>query len=437
MERPYRTEVPVDRNGPSQHISPILLRDLCQCAACRDPSTRQKLFSTADIPSSIRDASLVQDEHGIRVTWVNDIPGYPDDHTTSISHELLTRIRETGIPTAPAHSYTPGPQVTWDAAGYSRLQDIDYEAYMEDDPTLFRALQQLHSHGLLFLSNVPGDEKSVKRLAKRIGPLKNTFYGKTWDVRSVPDSKNVAYTSQDLGFHMDLLYMHQPPHVQLLHCIRSSSSGGASLFTDSYKAATDMFDTEPDNFLALSSVSMNFHYDHAPTQLYHQSRTVFELVPLRFGALTFHNLRSFKRFYEEGQRGNAMANIGEDPRPRGALRIMDYLAAVNWSPPFQAPLSLLHPTIESGQAGDGVLSGKMDRWHRAAQVFSKLIHRPEGIYERMMKPGQCVIFDNRRVLHARRAFDAGDAGKERWLRGAYLDKDPYLSRLRTLHTQLR
>jgi alpha-ketoglutarate-dependent taurine dioxygenase len=49
-----------------------------------------------------------------------------------------------------------------------------------------------------------------------------------------------------------------------------------------------------------------------------------------------------------------------------------------------------------------------------------------------MLPGECVIFDNRRVLHARKAFEVGDAGKERWLRGTYLDWDPYWSKMRVL-----
>jgi gamma-butyrobetaine dioxygenase len=71
-------------------------------------------------------------------------------------------------------------------------------------------------------------------------------------------------------------------------------------------------------------------------------------------------------------------------------------------------------------------------WHNAAKKFNDIIHREENIHERMMKPGECVIFDNRRVLHARKAFEVADAGKERWLRGAYLDKDPFMSKLRVL-----
>lgn len=41
-----------------------------------------------------------------------------------------------------------------------------------------------------------------------------------------------------------------------------------------------------------------------------------------------------------------------------------------------------------------------------------------------------MIFDNRRVLHARRAFDASKG--ERWLKGAYVDDDVFFSKLRVL-----
>src|SRR6201999_1481851 len=99
----------------------------------------------------------------------------------------------------------------------------------------------------------------------------------------------------------------------------------------------------------------------------------------------------------------------------------DYLQAVNWSPPFQAPFAAHSVRKQTKSLPLEMVGQKFESWRAAAQIFSSLIHRPNGIYERLMKPGECVIFDNRRVLHARKAFEVGDAGKERWLRGAYLD----------------
>ncbi|KAK5174351.1 uncharacterized protein LTR77_001431 [Saxophila tyrrhenica] len=360
--------------------------------------------------STLPPKSVWRDGDVIKIQWLDDAPNYPGNHTTSLSIATLRSLLKHGnANTWP--SYAPSPRKAWEAEEYAQFSDFDYEAYMNDDQVLSQALTQLHTHGLLFVSNVPESETSVSTIGERIGPIKNTFYGYTWDVRSVPKAKNVAYTSQDLGFHMDLLYMEQPPQIQLLHCIRSSSSGGASLFTDSYKAAADLLAADVDTFKTLVDVEASFHYNHPDSNLYHQSRPVFEVLEKDYR-------QTFRALYND--------------KP---VNILDYLTAVNWSPPFQAPFAVKprHRQQQSKTEVLGPLNSRVADWHKAAQQFNALVHRPSGIYERLMKPGECVIFDNRRVLHARKAFEAGDAGKERWLRGAYLDKDPYLSKMRVLH----
>lgn len=52
------------------------------------------------------------------------------------------------------------------------------------------------------------------------------------------------------------------------------------------------------------------------------------------------------------------------------------------------------------------------------------------MYEHRLAEGELVIFDNRRVAHARTAFEAGIG--ERWLKGAYVDGDVWVSRWRGL-----
>ncbi|KAK5129266.1 hypothetical protein LTR08_003645 [Meristemomyces frigidus] len=405
----------------------MLLRDSCCCPLCVDPSTKQKLFSTTDIPATIGGtASSSDDEEFCTLRWTDDVPGFPDDHVTTLPKDMLREFVTTGGPVA---SPKPSERVTWSPDRFRRdVQDVEYEAYMSDDSVLHQALQKLHTHGLLFLTNVPESESSVSAVAERIGPLKNTFYGSTWDVRSVPQAKNVAYTSQDLAYHMDLLYMKQPPHLQFLHCIRSSSAGGASLFTDSLRAASDLFISDMEAFTNLSKTPVNFHYDHPESQYYHHQRPVFEMRdPLFLGLCRARNLREMVNIAE--------TRLGIMQRD---LDITRWIDAVSWSPPFQAPFSILSANDPSGvirlatERPTDVLSYHLRQWHAAASKFHQLIRRPQMTYERMMKPGECVLFDNRRVLHARKAFEVGDVGKERWLRGAYLDKDPYESKMRML-----
>ena len=422
--RPKRRAKPPSE-PPGNGLPVMSLRDMCTCPRCVDPSTRQKLFVTAEIPSDIALESVKELPNGVEIRWANDIPG-AEPHISVFDKSIFDAMATTGS----AKTLPPMPQRRlWkDYQFRAEAPDLTYEAYMQDDAVLYQALQQLHSHGLLFLKDVPESAESVIRITQRIGPLKNTFYGETWDVRSVPQAKNVAYTSQDLGFHMDLLYMKQPPHLQFLHCIRSSASGGASLFTDSFKAINELFSSDEEAFCQLQKRPITFHYDHIDSHYYQQSRPLIELAPLHFGATTFPSFDAVRR--SEKTLGRSWI--------RGSFDLKDYLEAVSWAPPFQAPFQLTNNHVRPSRTGNpkrdpiAIMETNLRHWHSAAKKFNDIIHKTPNIHERMMGPGECVIFDNRRVLHARKAFEVADAGKERWLRGAYLDKDPFMSKLRVL-----
>jgi len=407
------------KDSPKNGLPVMSLRDMCTCPRCVDPSTRQKLFVTAEIPSDIALESVRELPNGVEIRWANDIPGV-EPHISVFDRSTFDAMAMTGS----AKTLPPVPQRRmWDDTKIRKeTRDLTYEAYMQDDAVLYQALKQLHSYGLLFLKDVPESADSVIRITERIGPLKNTFYGETWDVRSVPQAKNVAYTSQDLGFHMDLLYMEQPPHLQFLHCIRSSASGGASLFTDSFKAVDELFNTDEYAFCQLQKRPITFHYDHIDSHYYQQSRPLIELAPLNFHAVAFPNFETLRR-------------QAAYPWLQSCFELKDYIEAVSWAPPFQAPFQLTNNYTRRGpprRDSTATMESNLREWHTAAKKFNDIIHKTPDIHERMMAPGDCVIFDNRRVLHARKAFEVADAGKERWLRGAYLDKDPFMSKLRVL-----
>jgi gamma-butyrobetaine dioxygenase len=45
------------------------------------------------------------------------------------------------------------------------------------------------------------------------------------------------------------------------------------------------------------------------------------------------------------------------------------------------------------------------RVYQALARFQAIVHRPENCVEVKMKAGDCVAFNNRRILHGRKAFD--------------------------------
>jgi gamma-butyrobetaine dioxygenase len=262
----------------------------------------------------------------------------------------------------------------------SSIQFIPHNDFMSSPTTLFHALQSLSTHGLIFLTSVPDSTAtdsaaSLSAIVNRIGPLRNSFYGITWDVRSVAQATNVAYTHQFLGLHMDLCYLDLTPQFQFLHSMRARAPGGESLFSDSFAAAARLREEDSQAWKALCEWDVTFHYYNAG-ESYRQTRKTVEL---------------------------------DDA---GAIR------NINWSPPFQGPFA---GDVTSPEYGEG-----LNEYIRAAKRFEDLVSSPDYLYEYRMKEGDCVIFDNRRVLHARRAFDVTKG--ERWLKGAYMDRDAFASR---------
>lgn len=98
------------------------------------------------------------------------------------------------------------PHVLWDDKSMQEnVLWLTYDEYMNTSEGLLKGLKQLQDYGLFFLKGVPTKDQEVATVAERIGHLRHTFYGRTWDVKSVPEAKNIAYTNLNLGLHMDLL----------------------------------------------------------------------------------------------------------------------------------------------------------------------------------------------------------------------------------------
>lgn len=76
---------------------------------------------------------------------------------------------------------THDAQILWTKEPLDDLKDFDYNEYMQDDEQVYRLIRQLRTDGLAFVTNIPGEVESLAKIATRIGPVKDTFYGRTWD----------------------------------------------------------------------------------------------------------------------------------------------------------------------------------------------------------------------------------------------------------------
>ncbi len=374
---------PVGVENEQVVLSTHWLRDSCQCADCVSPHSGQKRFSTVEVPSfpDVKSAVVSADE-ALEVEWQNDFLKGGGSHKSVYPKELIRQGLASRWRLTVPYSERSRVRQLWDRWTFEQeLRLIPYSDWISGGPGFWRGLADLHRRGLIFLGGVPQSEAAVVDIAEKIGDVQTTFYGRSWDVVSKPEAENVAYTSEFLGLHQDLMYFDEPPFVQLLHCLENSCDGGESIFSDIGHTAVQIEMQHRPAFEELARRSVYYHYNKGG-QSYWASHPVIKL---------------------SGDRHTEYA----------------------WSPPFQ---DIQYPPMLRG-AEDSLraASDPYYAWLAAAKLFSDMVSAPHNVFEVKLQPGQCVIFDNRRILHGRREFNTGSG--RRWLKGTYVSKQAFFSKL--------
>lgn len=263
------------------------------CPQCVNPSSGQKEFDTVslnknDLAMSKCEYSSLND--ALSVEWEG---GNQPSHTSIFTPRQLNHLAADG------HANVQDAQ-PWKAKTVAEAYDrgeisASLQDYLSSVETFQKVLIALNRYGLAFITDIPKDESAVEQIGEKIGPLRHTFYGRTWDVKDKPNAENVAYTATELGLHMDLLsvpalmpfyllladrhrYMKQPPGLQLLHCINASSDGGKSFFSDAFAAADDLYRSGGKgrkHFQTLTKYPVRYHYNQ-PKNAFFDEKTVFE-----------------------------------------------------------------------------------------------------------------------------------------------------------------
>ena len=191
------------------------LRDNCQCSLCIHPSTKQKTHSSGQISPVLNYKHRLTGTGNLQINWeANSLSSLPDTHTSVYP---ISWLIDTHTPKKPRE-----PEYWTAEALKSTNLSLDYDNLSTTD-----LIPQIKHHGLAFIRNVPTNTGSSKitEIAQKLGYVRPTFYGDTFTVESIPDAKNIAYTSLYLALHMDLLYFESPPGIQYLHSLENSVVG--------------------------------------------------------------------------------------------------------------------------------------------------------------------------------------------------------------------
>lgn len=241
--------------------------------------------------------------------------------------------------------------------------------------------EHLLTRGIVFLRGFQTDRETLFAIADRFGPIRRTHFGDVFDIRSTPadnlgNRKKVGATAHNAQApHTDESYRHGPPGISVFHCLKTHPGGqGASIFVDGFKAAERLRTADSDSFAFLSTTPV----------MYRAERNSEE----RF--------RTWQRMIATDQYG--------------------VVRGVAVSDRTLAPMSLPEDQVEPA--------------YRAIRAFEEQMAAADLMFERLMEPGDVAIFDNHRVLHARKAFDP--MAGERHLQQVAVDREEFHNVMRLL-----
>lgn len=265
------------------------------------------------------------------------------------------------------------PPSLWTAAS---LAETDIRHEFKDclgDAGLRQCLHTLSRFGVVLLANCPCVPDSVTKMANQIGYIRQSIFGGLWQFQANENRADSAYTSKELRPHTDGTYSLDAPGLQILFCLAYDAKGGESIIVDGFKIAQNLAIRHPELYDDLCRIDVTGLYQGDGVML-EASRPIF-------------------RHAKMGQ----IEQVSFNNYDRKSVKLAD---------------DDMQQLYEGIRAVDLMLTDSAYQWRYG------------------LKSGEMLIFDNWRCLHGRAAFSG-----HRHMAGCYINREDYLSRLKTKQAQ--
>lgn len=350
--------VVLDQGSKKLRFHAIWLRDNAPDAGTRDPGNGQRLIALRDIPQATVVSAAVIEGDGLRVTF------QPEDKSVRFDLGWLM-AHAYDVDHARTPGWTSDDLTLWTGALGSAIPTANFNDVQRDPSALGTWLGGVARHGFGTLAGGPVQSGALLKVADLFGYVRETNYGKWFEVRTEVNPSNLAYTGLGLQAHTDNPYRDPAPTVQILYCLENSADGGENMVVDGFACAQRLRDEMPEGFDLLSKYCARFEYAGSDDVCLRSRRPMIELAPDgELKAVRFNN--------------------------RSAAAITDV--------PFD----------------------DMEGYYAAYRRFGEIIDDPAMEVSFKLSPGTSFIVDNTRVLHARKGYSGAGS---RWLQGCYADMD--------------
>ena len=328
------------------------------------PQTGERTFDLTSVALDLTARHAAIESGELVVAW-------PDISRKSRFDLEWIKANRPGCPRPDAARVTP---VIWRRdLGAEGVPRAVAEDIITSDSALAGWLRETKRYGLSIVTGLADSADAGMDVARRVGHLRETNFGLTFEVMSKPDPNNLAYTSDALPLHTDLTNQDLPPGYQFLHCLANEAEGGGSVFCDGRAVAEDLKVQDSEAFDILSTLSVPFRFHDAETDIRSRKTVV------------------------------TLDDAGEVTEVCFNAHLADIL---------------------------DLPADRMTGFYRAYRTFMEMTRDPAYGVTLKLRGGEMVVFDNRRVLHGREAFDPSTGFRH--LHGCYVDRGEWDSRLRVV-----
>ncbi|HMH94066.1 MAG TPA: TauD/TfdA family dioxygenase [Streptosporangiaceae bacterium] len=378
-----------DRSGKSElplawvygpfGLPAIWLRDNCRCAECRDPGTGARLTSVSDLSANVVIAAVHQTGNRIEIEFG------PDRHTGVYDADWLGQF-------GPAAGAGPGRAASryaatagaddgrsedakqlWDAAGIAgAFPQGSWPLYWAESAHRQACLRAVLRDGFVVLTDMPREADAVLAVAQSIGAVRETECGRVVDVRARACQPAPAGRARPMALRTAAPFRDPLLTVMVLGCLDDGAGGAESTLVDGFRAAATLRAEHPARFAVLAGTPVTF------------------------------------------ARADAKADL-RATRPVISVDLRGRIREVHFASRYLSPLRGLASEIVA--------------FYDAYRSFVQLLGKPELALTFRLRPGDCLILDNTRILHGR----TGVTGTgQRHLQKCWTDLDGLASSLAVL-----
>ncbi|MGB1161511.1 MAG: 2-trimethylaminoethylphosphonate dioxygenase [Alphaproteobacteria bacterium] len=362
--------IALEHKGKHLRFHAIWLRDNAWDEATRSASNGQRLIALRDIPEGTSVAEAALKDGALHLTFM------PENCTIAYDLDWLADHAYDGVQ-ALADGWLPDETEVWDSGLMNRVPVADLPTLQSDESALAQWLAEVARFGFGKLSGGPVEDGALFDVVDLFGYVRETNYGRKFEVRTEVNPTNLAFTGLGLQAHTDNPYRDPAPTVQVLYCLESSAAGGENMVVDGFRAALRLREENQRYFDLLARYCARFEYAGEAGVRLQSRRPMIELAP-------------------DGEL------IGVRFNNRSMAAAVDV--------PFD----------------------DMADWYAAYRRLGEIIDDEAMEVTFRLEPGEAFIVDNTRVLHARKAYSGTGT---RWLQGCYADKDGLRSKLAGLQAQ--